>query len=584
MLEINIAEDLYTGAAAGTFTLKRHEKLVLEICTSILTLVQDNTDIADKCNEIFKRVQEMGKLDRYRLSYFQDIMNSSVGDERVSDLENIALQTAAVGFETFNERLLLDAKTDHPSPATLPVPALDPNQITTKQSSPSKQGNNTTKNAANKKSKKKKRRKKHSDIQSVNAKTFNRNTLLTEGQCTLEAIILSQSSNDVVVTNFRLAEIAVAQIEEAFINPQNPNLLRIPTIMRSLAIILQNTTRYQKRIATWSVANSLEFEGSIIEFETDISIGKLGCKIDNQRKKNENNVPVDVATSLLLLKAAIQRHKLGSGYIVEDTDSELAESDVNEMKALFQFQLVMQNLLNNLINCSIVVYVESELTMEQLYKNHESKFMPQARALWETIRPEDPFDPKTTMLEYRESVLIPGLASEEHEDSALEVANNMKDETTQTRGEERSKTILSAFDHGQRRKIDGSPGDFTIVLSKEEDYCAGKGGNASARRCRGTTLISNFTLRKQIMQRLPQDIFPLGFYRALLTSSPSFIQRSCNFHSQKLKKEFFKGVHDRDSAIVKDIEDEFKNFDIGEGLIVIDRDDHIDSLRKLLGV
>ena len=133
------------------------------------------------------------------------------------------------------------------------------------------------------------------------------------------------------------------------------------------------------------------------------------------------------------------------------------------------------------------------------------------------------------------------------------------------------------------RLLDGSKGNC------DEDHCSGAGNTRGVRRCKMACLESNVILLPSILQRLPDDLFPCGFIRALFLLSPTAVKGFCDFQNPNWN--FFDGeFHDYGSCVVGDksvvdsIDSKVKDEHlIRQTNVVIDSQTQVDSLKRLFG-
>lgn len=397
----------------------------------------------------------------------------------------------------------------------------------------------------------------------------------------IEGLSSAMNKHHVVVVAVSLLDAVVRKVEDA-LDPSNPNLALIPKITNDLIIILQVIAKFKKMLGkcmTKKEARSIE---TLLDINVSQSIGAIAARIEKNKADKEEAINYQVPDGVKHLKYALHRFKTGGDCTV-DLDSQVTSTDINKIKAAFKFDQAAENLLLNCIHISLMVYVEESLTVEQLYKNHGDSGLRRAKELWEAVQSGMPFNAKeTSMLEFRQQVLLPALANEKSRDDAVKVNCDFANYLTDLRIGGRGEIVRPAFDKAQRKKFDGSDGEEC-----KEDYCAGSGDKLNKRRGRITLLQSNLSAPDAIQQRLPGDLFPGGFSRALLLNSSSFCKESCNFVSRgdNNKPGFFERGHDIDET-VKGIQGKLKyTNDVGEkNIIIVDREEQqklIDSLQSL---
>lgn len=582
VLEKAEVKELYINASEAYYTQIRHR-------TSINELLSSSKSPHDSCiNEILKRINDMEESVLWMFSQFGNVLSPHFGenDQELKDWEKESIEHVSDYFETVaftgdcvpghDER---DVDTDTTDTTNSNSDSNSANSHCKKQKQPKRKVQNTTKNIS-------KRTNKRAKMGNQVTKPLDRKTLLADSNRIVQGVSQSLVTHPVVAADIRLAEIVISQVKDAF-NGLNPRLSRIPVLAKSLLTILQTRSQYKK---TMSVALAL-IQGKEDALDTDTwvvdsttwTIGSICSRIEKNIKAKEKaekkqTVPTSSMEVLKQVKRAIHRLKTGENNHDGLNIDKLTKADIKDMKELVKFDQAMENLTLNLLHETMMIHVESNISMYQLFtfeipKPTDAEHLKQAEDLWRMVNPEMPFDSKTTsMLEYRELVILPALTSNEFEEDAIKVNRNMSIMLTQTKRKGRKEVFFPLFCDAQDLTLDGAKGKC------DDDYCGTQ--KQDTIRSRMAILHHNLSASTSIDQRLPDSLCPHGIFHKLLINAPSQIKHNCNFQSEKF--EFFDSVHDEESSIVVKMKKHLKNYDVGENTIFVNSEAQVDSLKLLL--
>ena len=392
---------------------------------------------------------------------------------------------------------------------------------------------------------------------------------LAEGRTRIEEMPRSLDEHCVVVASLAVMDAVVYKIKEAF-NPRNPNLSLVPKITSDFIVALQNVARHKKVLGGYLSIEEAEVFDTLIDVDVKSSLASIAVSIERNKAVKDQALNYKAPESLSQLHAALERFETGNE---PPTDYIVTEIDIKKMKKAFPSSKVAENLLLNCLHVSTMVYVEEYLTVDQLFENNEDG-LDRATKLWNSVQGGVTFNAAdTTMLKYREEVLLPALANEKLQEDAIKVNLDVANCLTK-----RPEIALPAFDYAQKRRFDGN-----TECNKDEDYCASSGDVCGSRRRCMVYMQSNLSAPGPIQQRLPDDLFQRGYEEALLLSCTSFCRNKCNFFSQgsTLKPGFFKEGHDM-AGTAKGIRAKLSKMrDVKEMKVIIDHKEHIDSLNRL---
>lgn len=408
----------------------------------------------------------------------------------------------------------------------------------------------------------------------------NRRTELLNEECS-KIEKLSFADHDIHVVNLRLMEAVVRKIEEAF-DPVKPNLALIPIIARDLLIILQNIAHYKKAMSKFTSKKEAKSIDTLMGINLSHSLGSIASRIEKniEAKAKAMNGQSTITVLLSQLKAALHRQKTGE----EPSSSCVTANDMKYMKLSFLFDQAAENVVVNCLHLAILVRVEEYLSVAELFELCGERGLQRATELWNAVRSNEPFNAEdTTMLEYRETVLLPAFERVELRSVAVDVAMDFANNLTDIRTSGRKEIVLPAIDQALKKSFDGSDAAETDADADDSvEYCAGAGGVQNARRGRMTCLFFNLSASAPIQQHLPNDLFRGGYKHDLLVNSQTFCKRSCNFvnPSERPKPGFFKDGHDM-AKTVKGIRDNIIHPKVGTKNVIIDSEEQLASLKRL---
>jgi hypothetical protein len=429
--------------------------------------------------------------------------------------------------------------------------------------------------------------------------TVERKTLLANSRNIVQRASQCLSNHPVEAVNLRLAEIIISQVKEAY-NPKNPRLSRIQTITRNLFIILQSQSKWKKKLLMAHAC--FEEKGKAVEISDDYgnlesasTVGEILLHLEKNITARETamkrEVPADIEASLFELQSAIHRLDTGDDEEV-DTSKSLSKAEINKMKSLVNFDQAMENLFFNMLHLSLMISIEGACFINQLatfavdktmtkkkqaeVRAESEKYLNSFDELWSIMNPDDDqFNGNTTtMLEYRENVLLPALASKETErkELAIRVNRDMMTLTTDMRRKGQKEKILPLVRNAQSETLTGNAqGDCEV------DYCADP--KQADRRRRMACTQHNLSASDNIEEHLPASLYPNGMTHKLLINAPSRAATACNFHNEKLG--LFDRVHDEKSSIAIKMNKYLKDHHVGEKTIFIN-EALVDALNQLL--
>ena len=420
--------------------------------------------------------------------------------------------------------------------------------------------------------------------------------LLSEERELVDFVTQRLHIDGVVMVDFRLADVTLCGLVSA-LDPRNSHLSRVESIVKGIAILLQNVERRKKELALLSIAfaeqdlvRARDYLESILNYLPSSSYASILCRMERAKKKvAEANarqeetsmvaVPLDVKSSASQLKAAAHRFKEGEE-CGEDFDDNVTQADVKEMTDFLHVHQWLQNLLNNALSIGIMTTFDSILSMAELYHQLNDRFIGRARELAD--RMNVPFAPETKVADFKSRVLLAAFhkaAREEDwelEEKALVVANDMRSKTTDTQessrdGPGRREKIHNALMRSQSKNLDGSEGQSNDT--SDDDYCT-VGDKQYERRRAMVCLQYSIHLEAPIKRRLQREgiRFPQGFVHCLLLNAPSTRLRNCDFQNN---------IDDMAALVQK--AKKLKQYSVQETTIVVDCQLHADALEDLMG-
>jgi hypothetical protein len=566
-------KSLYTDVATAAFVNEEHRKEIRLLLQTLSSTIDDESE--DQLIDAVKNRSEHmvdGVFDA--LNNARHSMLYRFGQEGVSSLEHEAMHSAANQGKSSNNASPPPETTASKPKDQVVLPPSEQGSLPPVQSKSKSHKNVVSSNEKKVPSKKKQGKKKRDKQQKEWNEPYvavDQDKLFQDANEQVVEIIKKKSEHPVVVGAIRLVEVILCQVEKAY-DPQNPQLEEIlPKLAHGLVVILQNLARYRKKLKC------------DINYDTSSTIGSLCCRLDEKNNGTRNEVSSSDGINISQLKAAIHRFKTDE----DCPDLVVTDKDVTAMTLFVHVHRFIENLLHNLLHEVMMIRVESLITMEQLFAFQKTSrkdysalgdaMLETASDLWDSMYPGQTFDKTMSMLRYRQEVLLPGLAtsSQECQSVAIGVAQDMAEQLTDFRKGGRKEILQPAFIESQSYTVDGNE-----AVQSEDDYCGSSGNNQGVRRGRMTCLRFNLSAKDNIQQQLPSDLFPRGFVPTLLTNAPTSIKLGCNFAYKK--SELFDKIHDNDSPIVKGINNQLKDFDLGEQNIIIDDEVQIESLKQLL--
>eukprot|EP00956_Cyclotella_meneghiniana_P006038 scaffold7863_cov37-Cyclotella_meneghiniana.AAC.7 len=582
------AKKLYISMGAKITLCCMDGSLILHAMDQLKTKAQEN-DEGDMnrdrlLNEIQARTANMvGKL-LTELQKLGTLLSEQIEGDRVEEWHNTAMEQGETMSNTFDwEQFLIGGNDDR----SLTVSPCNNQQETAEMTSPRPDEQGESETEADKcSSPRPKRNKKDQSAKAssssllvskqkrtkkkrVAAKKQNENLsppqvdTIEEGRQIVHSISTELSSHPVAVRSIQVADFIIPQLEAIF-DPQDPQFSLIPSLAKNLVGLLQNLSRYMKKLQAFEVACDTDdkFKTVLMSIDSSAAIGTiLGC-IDQKRDSESTREEIaSVSNSLKDLKSALRRAELGS-IQWRKADPEMSKSDTKVMKDLITLRQPVENILFHCLSVLVVIDgVEPNVDLELLYGNSQDLFQ-DAVELCRAVNPDEDFDEQTvlsmSMREFREQVLLPAQSIKSKEYLAAKVARDMSHQLTDMRGGDRKSKILPLFEKALGKSVEGEEVDSTV------DYCGSDNGTHKKRRKKMTSLVYVLSIRHVIESHLPKCIFPYGFGHSILVQSPSFIRDVFNFPNVKQSNlkfdQFFKRnadggavVHDEDSDKVTGI-------------------------------
>ena len=356
------------------------------------------------------------------------------------------------------------------------------------------------------------------------------------------------SQHSIVVEKLSLVDILVRQAEVAF-DPLNPNLHLLPEIIRGALKILQGNFYHRKKSVT-KLADSTP-----PAYDSSSKIATFGCHFE--KSANVKNVLIDqeLQDAFNLFH---KKHSRATRSSSRKTPSVLDMIKIGKKT---------MNLLMNLINLGLYALFASQLTMEQLFHacGNTETLLRRAGDLWNDMDLTDPWNPKVTMLDYMNSVLVRALSMEEHREQARSIAKDMYENSTDTKND-----IIPAYKWADNNTIGGNT---NAGESSGEKYFSGNKGTHAKRRYRASTITFNILDRLETQERASGDVFPLGFIHSMLMTAPSYIVDNCNF--------FKNGVERIDDSVLEKLKGCGHTED-DEKAVVFDSQGQVEAVRALL--
>jgi len=410
----------------------------------------------------------------------------------------------------------------------------------------------------------------------------------------IRSLFSSLNKHSVAVASLREVEAVVCRLEAAF-NPQAPNLSLIPDITRDLLAIHQNIAKFKKLITNHVTVQQTKDKDPLIDISLNDGIGTILSNIAKNVAARDKALNHIVSPELLQLMAAAQRFQTGKEC---DIPSELSSADSNELLDLFKSDQSVANLVLNCVHLTLMVWVESELSVEQLYLHLDEGhlFLRRATELHNQVRRGELFDPKMSLCRFREEAIIPAQNSndEQLQQLATQVATDFANNLTLSGSDERKDIIRPVLQLVEKKKFDGSSSDVqddgsSSDVQDDVKYFSEPGDKHNARRKACTCILFNASASELIEKRLPEqvpdgnsmvDLFPDGYLRALLINSSTFCKKYCNFVSPN--RCLFKEGHLEQTA--KTMYKTMKSRGITEEKKVIISCDEKQSLKRLFGM
>jgi hypothetical protein len=336
---------------------------------------------------------------------------------------------------------------------------------------------------------------------------------------------------------------------------------------------------------------AVDISGDYGNLESASTVGEILIHLERNITARETatkrEVPADIKASLLELQSAIHRLDTGDDEEV-DTSKSLTKAEINKMKSLVNFDQAMENLFLNLLHLSMMISIEGACFISQLVtftvdkkltkkkqtkvRDESEKYLNSFDELWSMMNPEDDqFNGNTTtMLEYRENILLPALASKETErkELAIKVNRDMMTLITDMRRKGQKEKILPLVKNAQSETLTGnSKGDCEV------DYCADP--KQADRRRKMACTQHNLSASDNIEEHVPASLYPNGMTHKLLINAPSCATTACcNFHNEEM------GLDEKSSTAIK-MNKYLKDHYVGEKTIFIN-ESLVDALNQLL--
>jgi hypothetical protein len=469
------ADDYYLHLARIAVANVHHMERISEVQPSVSSSLQQHAvPVANEVNEVFKRNKAMFVPHMQMFSYIRSQMISRFGQAHVEELDAQAKQKARECVEAFIASELAGANNndddgdddDGDDAGSRPS---DDESSAVSTPEPPRRGSASG-------GRKRKGRQQASksggglpigdessgdegdddgSIASDSSSVIRRgemDALLSEERELVDFVTQRLHIDGVVMVDFRLADVTLCGLVSA-LDPRNSHLSRVESIVKGIAILLQNVERRKKELALLSIAfaeqdlvRARDYLESILNYLPSSSYASILCRMERaKRKAAEANarqeeasmvtVPVDVKSSASQLKAAAHRFKEGE-VCGDDFDDNVTQADVKEMTGFLHVHQWLQNLLNNALSIGIMTTFDSILSMAELYHQLNDRFIGRARELAD--RMNVPFAPEMKVADYKSRVLLAAFhkaAREEDwelEEKALVVANDMRSKTTDT--------------------------------------------------------------------------------------------------------------------------------------------------------
>lgn len=437
------------------------------------------------------------------------------------------------------------------------------------------------------------KRSKTGSVSTKQVVSLDRSKLLADSRNLIRDLPQQISTHHVVAVYLRLVEVLISQVKHAF---DSRDLSSMPSLAKNLIIIKKIESQIKKDMNGGLEHFRAEYEAQDIDTYEGLdvntsSVGSMAVVVSSAVSKREKSMnrsrrPTSVLVSLAQVKDAI--HRLKTGEQKDSSASDLSKSDVLSMKPFVKYEESMGNLLRNLFDLILMLSVERKASMhdlltfektrntteEQLARDAENAAL--VNELWYMIKPDIVFNAKeTSMLEYRVGVVLHALssASKETEDLGIKVNKLMQILPTDTKRKGRKETFNPYYDEAHRENLDG-----VVVESKVNSSRLQLKNQAGVRRRMGV-LLCNLSAHKNIERRLPDSIVPRGLVHKLLINAPTHIGNVCNFGLEFYDLD---GVHDETSSVVQKMEEDLKDYDVGERIVFADNDLQVESLNQLL--
>lgn len=385
----------------------------------------------------------------------------------------------------------------------------------------------------------------------------------------------------------------MAEIDFAF-DPKNPQLSRVTKATDHLIRFLKDMSRYNQMLKEYEASfqptdESQHLDDILQSIHSNATVGSVLCAISKRAKDDasfeSDNALDQVKQSLLDIKLAMQRSKIGTMKFQRSTNAEMTKEDVSVLRDTIRLKRPTLNLLWHCLHLrAILEEVEANLTMHQLFMHENNQdSINMATNLWNAVKSGDVFDPETTsMRKYREEVVLRAFTMKQEKYNAFQVACLMSTKLTKTdlgKGTERKDMILPLFRNAMNKRIDGK------IDALADDYCGGDNDTHLERRGKMVCVTLNLTTQLLIAQHVSKSIFPFGLARSILIQSPSRVKDCCNFQYYKnfciADEEGQPVVHDRENIIVHCISSKFTSYDVREQFVVVDAES-IEKLEELV--
>jgi hypothetical protein len=552
----------------------KHVSEMKESVALILLMVRDSIEIG---KDEFKVMNKEAAT--YAVQQGTDFDGSSGSSSHRDDHDNVEDRSVESARSS-------SSKQDSPSPKSQQRPPVADNS-SKKQKPKAKKKRTKANNSTQQQSK----RSKTGSGSTNRVVSLDRDKLLADSRDVIRDLPQQISSHQVAAVYLRLAEVLISQVKHAF---DSRDLSSIPSLTRNLIIIKKVESRIKKAIRVGGGLLNEEEEAVDIDIYDDLdvdtsSVGSMASGLNSamsmrEKSLNRSRRPTSVLVSLAQVKDAI--HRLKTGEQTKSSASDLSRRDILSMKPLVKFEESMGNLLRNLLNLCLILSVERQASMhdlltfkktrstteEQLARDAENVDLVEKLSC--IVNPDIEFVAKeTSMIEFRQSVVLSALASTSKETVELGIKVNrlMYTLPTDTKRKGRKETFNPYYDKAHCENLNG------VVVEGNNLPSASKKQTELRRRM--GVLLCNLSAHTNIERLLPDSIVPQGFAHKLLINAPSYIENVCNFGLEFYEVD---GVLDEKSAVIKKMEDKLKDYDVGERILFADNESQVESLSQLL--